>query len=407
MKKGRKLLKSLMVGLLSLGGLSLASCGFFGSSETETPTAGIQSFYLTPNEDGSTTVTITYYEEDREDDVFTIPAGGSEGVDGVSITSITITQISTTECILTIYVSNAEEPYYTFTIPTGASVVDISMSKTSSGSSNGVVTVTFSDGTTETVDVYYSSKGEAGFGIINMSYEWDDAGVEIIGLLIIWSNGDYTRIPINNYQGVDGYSVTSITSSTDKENGKYHIYITYDYPENDYPEGYENGYYDISFDMPEEPTTWYNGTGAPSSDLGEDGDHYFDIKNIVIYEKKEGSWVKILSILDYYNQDSENVTITFDLNDSEQEPAALASIYQPNQDGQYVIEVPYNTYFTSVGAIPLPTRSGYDSSGQSYSYNFMGWCTSKEASPVSGYLTELTACNENMTFYAQWEKNNS
>ncbi len=406
MKKGRKLLKSLMVGLLSLGGLSLTSCGFFGSSEALEADSGIESFYISENEDGSKTVTITYFDEDKEDDIFTIPAGGSEGIDGVSITMITITQISETECILTIYVANAEEPYYTFTIPTGASVVDISMSKTSSGSSNGTVTVTFSDGTTETTEVYYSSKGEAGFGIVAMSYEWDDSGEEIIGLLIIWSNGDYTRIPINNYQGEDGYSVTSITTSTDYDNGVYHIYITYDYPENAYPEGYDPEYgYDITFAMPENPTTWYNGSGAPSEELGQDGDHYFDIKNIVIYEKKDGEWVVVLSILEYYGKDDKSVTITFDLNDSTQEPAALASVYSPNEDGLYEVEVPYNTYFTSVGSIPLPTRSGYDSSGNSYSYNFMGWCSSKEASPVSGYLTELTACNDDMTYYALWEKN--
>ncbi|MCD8195302.1 MAG: hypothetical protein LUD22_03310 [Coprobacillus sp.] len=402
MKRKRKLLKTLMLGLLCFSSVSLSSCGFLASSESELANSGIESFYLTQNEDGTTTLTITYFEDDREDDVFTIPAGGSEGVDGVSISMITITQDSETECTLTIYLTNSEEPFITFTIPTGASVSDITMGKSNPNSSTGYVTVTFTDGTTQTIDVYYSSKGDTGYGIIAMSYQWDEDG-NISNVLILWSDNSLTQIPINSYQGVDGYSITSITSYTDEDNREYHIYITYDYDEGDYPEGYE-GYYDIVFKMPDEAKTWYNGTGAPSNDLGKDGDHYFDIKNLVIYDKENGSWVEILAILDYYNAQEKTVQITFDLNDTTEKPAAMTSAYSKNEYGQYFVEVPYNTYFTSVGAIPLPTRSGYDSSGNAYSYTFMGWCSNKEGSPVGGYLTELSACNSDMTYYAIWEE---
>lgn len=404
MKKGKKLLKSLMLGLLCVGALSTSSCGFFGFSQTETFDGGIESFYVTTNEDGTTTLTITYYDEDKEDDVFVLPAGGVEGVDGVSISMITLTQISATECLLRIYLNNSDVPYLDFIIPTGASIESITMGKTNTGSSTGYVTITYTDGTTQTVEVYYSAKGEAGFGILNMSYHWDEDG-NIDAVYILWSNGDLTTIPITSYQGEDGHSITSITTSTDEENRLYHFYITYDYEEDDYPEGY-NGYYDISFPMPEEPTTWYNGVGEPESTLGKDGDHYLDIKSVTIYEKNEGTWVKILSLLEYYNQNQnqDNVTITFDLNASEAQPAAITmtTAFTINGSGQYEVVVPYNTYFTSVGAIPMPTRSGYDNTGSPYSYNFMGWCTNKEGSPVGGYLNELTACNDNMTFYAIW-----
>ncbi len=404
MKKKGKLLKTLMLSLLCFFSVPLASCGFFAFSQSdEDVDGGIESFYLTPNEDGSTTLTITYFDEEREDDVFIIPAGGSEGIDGVSITNITITQVSATECTLTIWLENAEEPYIEFTIPTGASIEKISIDKSNSSSSSGYVTVTLTDGTTQTVDVYYPSKGDTGYGIIAMSYSYDSEG-NIDAVLILWSDNTVTTIPISSYVGRDGYSITSITSSTDEENRKYHIYVTYDYEEGNYPEGYnENGYYEYTFDMPEEPTTWYNGIGVPSSDLGKEGDHYFDIKNLVIYEKKEGEWTVVLSFYDYYN-DKDTVKITFDLNDCESRPAAMTTPYSKNEEGQYEVNVPYNSYFTSVGAIPLPTRSGYDSNGASYSYTFKGWCTNADASVVGGYLTDLTACNADMLYYAIWEE---
>ncbi len=407
MKKRGKLLKTLMLSLLCFLSVPLTSCGFLAFGQSDVIDAGIESFYLTPNEDGSTTLTITYFDEDREDDVFIIPAGGSEGIDGVSISNITITQISATECILTIWLQNSEDPYIEFIIPTGASIVDITISKTNPNSSSGYITVTFTDGTTQTVDIYYYAKGDTGFGITAMAYGTDGDG-NITSVVILWSNNDTTTIPISSYQGKDGYSITHIDTYTDTENRLYHIYIYYNYPEGYNPEAtnYDlvNGRYDISFAMPEEPSTWYNGIEPPDDSLGKDGDHYFDIKNVVIYEKKDGSWEQILALLDYYNENQKTVTITFDLNDCVYKPASMGSIYPQNDDGQYEAIVPYNSYFTSVGSIPIPTRQGYDNTGSPYSYTFMGWCSSKEASPVSGYLTDLTACCTDMTFFAIWEE---
>lgn len=43
-------------------------------------------------------------------------------------------------------------------------------------------------------------------------------------------------------------------------------------------------------------STWYNGNGAPGSDLGLDGDYYLDTGSGNIYNKKEGSWSVIMNI---------------------------------------------------------------------------------------------------------------
>lgn len=43
-------------------------------------------------------------------------------------------------------------------------------------------------------------------------------------------------------------------------------------------------------------STWYNGNGAPGSDLGLDGDYYLDTGSGNIYNKTEGSWSIIMNI---------------------------------------------------------------------------------------------------------------
>ena len=41
---------------------------------------------------------------------------------------------------------------------------------------------------------------------------------------------------------------------------------------------------------------WYNGSGAPSSSIGNNGDYYLNLANGVIYQKSAGSWAVIYSL---------------------------------------------------------------------------------------------------------------
>lgn len=397
MKKGKKILKYLGLALVTLTmSVATSSCGFLSSGEAEV-TSGIASMIITPNEDGTQTLTITYLDEDKEDDVFILPAGGETGSDGVSIVGISIEQIDPYTNLVTIYLANAETPYVTFYIPSGSSITNIEVIKDDPNSTTGWVIITLSDGSTRQMEVYYSSKGDDGWGIIGMSYTTDRETGLITSITFVYSDYTFTTIEFEYYQGETGYSITII--ETYQQGDMYYIVIYYD--------GYdeEDGPLVISFDIPSDPYTWYNGENAPEEDLGVVGDQYFDIKNLVIYKKTDEGWTVVLSILDYYTPNANKVNITFNLNDSECRPAAMPSIYNNFIEGDnYIIKVSPNTYFTQTMPIPIPTRSGYSISGEAYSYDFMGWCTSKEPTPTSGYLTDLTSLVEDMTFYAIWEE---
>ena len=149
---------------------------------------------------------------------------------------------------------------------------------------------------------------------------------------------------------------------------------------------YNNGTGD-SFTLPL-PTKWYYGNSTPGSNIGRDGDYYFNEKANIIYRMIDGSWEPVVylgnSVIEY--------KVTFDLNDSVEEPASMGNY-------EYVYKFKNGECFASNnyrnGNVPVPTRDGYV---------FDGWYAKAVINEpmTTSRFTDLTPISSDITLYAKW-----
>ena len=186
-------------------------------------------------------------------------------------------------------------------------------------------------------------------------------------LYITLTDGNFYTVEIPKPK--EGRGISSIVSST--ADGQYILTITY-----------TDGTSEIvSFDA---PPSWTTGSTKPSDDFGNNGDYFFDIDHDIIYIKQDGTWIVAVN----FNTDSTTYTVTFNLNDTNAEPASFVigtSTYPGIKRGE--------TFYSLDLAVPVPYRS---------SYVFEGWSTSKTPGPTNGLFTDLTPILSDMTLYAVW-----
>ena len=348
----------------------LSSCSFFNTGKEDSYM--IKSIEAEQFEDGSTKVTITYDDEEKEPVVFYIPKGeqgdiGETGATGNGIAGIENKGTDETGkyTIMEITYTDTSIPSTEFKVPNGASIDRI---ESSYNDTTGFVTVkiTLSNGDSLSFDL---PRGKDGNGISNI--EQIVNADKSVTLIIHFTEGGTTTVEIPAPKdGEDGRGISSMIST--ETNDKYIITVNY-----------TDGTSDVlELTRPTDPNNWYTGYGIPENSFGKNGDFYFDIDNKNIYGKSGGRWSLIYSFTDT----GDVYEVTFDLNDTIDAPATMK--------GQLSYQIERGTYFAASGyKIPEPTRTGYE---------FVGWYTTKEPGPTNGAFTDLTPVFADLQLYAKW-----
>lgn len=343
----------------------LASCSSFFQEDSVL----IKDVKTEVLEDGSTQITISYYNEDREDTVIVLPKGqeGTVGKDGVGIKDVLTEPQEDGTTKVTITFTDDEEPAKEFIIPTGVSVSSISYEEIEG---EPFMVVHYSNGVdSEPIPLV---KGPQGNGIT--SYEVVENEDGSISIRFEFSESDPIDIMIPAPKKGD-----SIVYAYGYEDGDNYV-LMFMLTDGTYLEP-------VTLPKPQAGTQWLSGVGSPSGREGNIGDFYFDTANNVIYQKRSAtSWTRVVS-LGNGQESREDITIRFDLN-ANGDPTARMSGFD-----SYTIKA-YSTFSSSGYAIPIPVRDSFD---------FAGWYTKREITATAGKLDDLTVLVQDATFYAIWE----
>lgn len=363
----RKKLLGLLLAIVTFALCLLGACGSFTSDET-LQIAGI-THLLEP--DGRTRVTIYYMDEEKMPDVFYLPRGqeGEQGETGNGIKEILYTQDEKTgKTKVTISFTDTNMEDVEFFLENGISVVGIESDVDEEGKFMQFV---YSDGNKS--DMIRIPNG-LGIKSYDLNTEPEDKTLSAI-LTFVLDNGEEIVISVPaGKKGDAGRGIDSIIASEDLEEGLYILTITY-----------TDGEKSVQmFNRPQDPSAWHNGGEKPKNNFGKNGDYFFDIIHNDIYVKENGAWSLVID----FDAGEQTCTVTFDLNDSQDEPATMAQVKS--------YEVQKGEYFSSTGyPFPVPTRAGYV---------FMGWYDSKIVGPTTGKFTTLTPVLSDLTLYAIWDK---
>ncbi len=373
-------MKKLIIVLLSVFMcLSLAACSM-GWDDAEIISASIafnettQKYYLEITyDDGTITMIQTDGIEEVKGD------SGEKGEDGNGIAEIT-TSNNGKETIVTISFTDEDAEDVSFSVPDGVSIEGVRIFPEDETHTSSYIVFNFSGG--KQSEEILLPKGKDGTGIEEVNYtENKDANGVVSGgeLYFKFTDGTEKTFDVSAASGIK-----SITQVTDPSGQSYILNI-------EYTDGRPDSTF--IFDKPAEPATWLNGSRAPSSSDGKDGDYWFntDSSNKAIFLKKNGTWIKLFSFVD----EDTSYLVTFKANGG----------YVRTQGTQTSSEISYivnhGNYLSSAEgspSVPIPTRSGY---------KFIGWYTKLIAEEGEEYtlarFTDLTPICSNLTLYAWWE----
>lgn len=359
-------IKILMMLVISLCFLLTSCGGFFAEQSLE-----IAAITSTTLEDGSTQVVISYTDEEITPTTFIIPKG-VKGESGNGIKNVTYDKSDDGKnTIVTIeFTDEAVEPV-SISLPNGVSIDKIEGKKDSLTEETNL-TIYYSDGTkSDPISIPKGEKGEDGISIIGISQRINrDYSVT---LTLEMSKGDNVIVEIPSpQQGKDGRGIKDIVSIPNGD--KYVMTITYT----------DDTSTDLEFAR---PNKWFSESSEPTILDGINGDLWYDLAHQVIYVKQNNKWEEVI---DFGNVKEDTYEVTFNLNDSTDAKASMPAGSLLNY------QIPCGTYFNASGfTIPVPTRNGY---------TFVGWCTSRIPTPVSGYFNDLTIVQSDLVLYAIWEE---
>lgn len=366
MKKVKLILSIFMLALLTFG---LASCGGFIAEESVV----ITDIKITPKEDGSgsniTIITLVDGEYEEEHKFFVANGEkGDTGLTGNGIAGISYAPSldkKTTICTIT-FTDEEVEPKQ-IEIPNGSSIASV---YTSPDDETGGTVVNFVlENGTELAPILIpkgndGKDGVDGVGIKEIKPTIDpETGNTIVEITLTDEEETKSTITIN--KGTDGKGIDAIIGTETKDKYLLTIYYNTGDPET------------IEFNKPN-PNEWHQGNTTPNPSLGRDGDYYFDITSKNIYAKYNGEWNLVVS----FNSNDKRYRVSFDANGGSIK--GFTSFNLPN--GQSFYSYGYN--------VPTAERDGYE---------FLGWYTTKNPSPINGAFTDLTIVVSEMELFAQWE----
>lgn len=317
------------------------------------------------NEDGSTTITISF-TDDNEDVVFTIPQGET-GLAGVGIKDIT--EEKTEEGKSSLLITLTDDSTYEIPLVSVEDIIDIASTHTE-GSNETIITVTTTKG-----EYYFPINDPV--SIIDISYSQDTGTGDIILTITMSDDDSYDIIIPKGERGTDGRGIASITQ--DEDDTSYSLIVTYtDGSSETFP-----------FAKPQ-TTKWYSGNGDPSTSLPygtslNDGDFYFDKANFIFYQYDmfNFKWEVIADL----GLPGTTCTVTFD---------ARANGGQIT-NGSNSIKCQRGSYI-ALADIPTASKEGY---------TFVGWYTAKtgDGNVNATKFTDLTPVFSDLTLYACFVEN--
>lgn len=364
MKKITKYFLSIII-IFSLF-LVASSCSSFVDTEELKVITSIERVV----ENGVVKMVIKYQDDTIAPDEFIIPSGD----DGNGIEAInTLEKEDGKGKIIEIkFTDHSVLPVY-FEIANGRSVVGIE-SEINEDDGQIYMWVKYDDETVSEKFLLPRGKdGKDGVSFIGYDYEVNEDGSQTYYFHFDQDTPDVVvEIPAPR----EGNGVKSMYSMEDDND--YILVINYTNGETD----------EVRFSKPTPTNKWIQGSTAPSSSDGVDGDYFFDTYHKAIYVKEYGSWVQVVS----FDNEQEICRIKFDLNDtldggpSAKMPAGSRLSYMVRK----------NTYFQNngYGEIPVPTRDGYV---------FVGWYRTKTITSVNSAFTDFTIVLTDLELYAIWE----
>ena len=358
----------------------LTSCGSF----FEDGGMQIADIVTKTDEEGNTTITISFTDDYYDPVEFTIPApeDGQEGPQGPvgngieKIEKVKDPETGKTYLVIT-FTDETMEPARIEL----ADAVSIEEILTSFDNETGTttITITLTDGTKKE---FVLQNGKDGVGIADIESTTDEDGNTTITITYTDESKDPTIITIPYIKGNDGEDGRGIASiTTQSANGKYYIYITYtDDPDQENIEVLE-------FPMPES-TKWFSGNGAPGFDISvqaKQGDFYYDLTNFAIYLYNGFTWDLIANL----KNETIPCTIEFD-----------ATTNGGILDGSYLSRVTcLKGESLDISQIPTASKEGA---------TFIGWYTSAQGpkDPRAGKFTDLTPVTKQyLHLFACFEEN--
>lgn len=350
----------MLIGTLTFGGLA-SSCSFFGNDPYS-----IEDVNSILNEDGTTTVTISFTEgAGIPDYVFTLP----KGQDGKGIKNVVATP-NEDNTLMNVVITFTDDTTYNFSLPIvkgedGVGIEAIT-DRVNEETGEKEIVISYTDPSKEPT-IITLPKGEEGRGIVSIVYNQDPVTLELT-LTITYSDQTATIIPIPRPNGV-----SRVEASVDPLSGNT-ILIFY-----------------LTDGTMLDPvvigrsTSWYQGSEPPSSDLGYNGDFYFNTDALIIYTKENNMWKIVINFKDSMQQ--ETYTVKFSLNAGDDLTASFNGY-----ESSYEIAAGKNFYYENI-SVPTPTRSNY---------RFGGWYTEAVYNINLGNFTNFTNVYRDMTLFAYW-----
>lgn len=349
---------------LALAGLSrrrpLTGCSFLRGGNKVNQIEEVTTRIL---DDGNTLVTITFTGTKKDPVTFILPCG-EKGKDGNGISKVEPVRDEEGNITVTITFTDSSVKPVSFVVKAGRSIIGYETEKDKE-TGDILLTFTYSDGTkSDPVRIPKGEKGDEGRGIKDRKCEQTENGGQKVTIT-------FTDDTTKEFVLAPGKGISSVTSGTD-ENGEWVLQLYYTDGNSEI----------VAFSA---PNTWLSGNGAPTSDSGNVGDFYFDLENLVRYQKNQSGWKVIANFKDKL---SATYTVEFRTNGGQLASSAAQSKVQIERG---------HTFFSDNLTVPLAVKQGY---------TFDGWYTTKNPDPaISGRFTDLTSVYSDRTLYANWIEN--
>ena len=259
-------------------------------------------------------------------------------------------------------------------IKDGVQIEDFATERQADGSTK--VTVTMSDGTTKEFNI------PAVLGISRIEPLYEDGSIT---LLIHMTDGTIVEVGMDEPVGISNISIENSSDGS-----KYLMTVYYS----------NNTSETIEF---AKPTAWYSGVTMPSSDLGNDGDYYFDEASFEIWHKQGGVWEKVMDFYDF--GETARVTFSVDRNAGEWWPEA-SGISRPTYTVLLTVGDAFAFHSSEAGySIPIPVKTPTDEeiANGVLAWEFVGWSTQRSPNPTNGYFTDLTMITGDITLVPVWK----
>lgn len=185
----------------------LSACGFGGSDALEIENISAQIL-----EDGTTRITIKYFDNLEAPVIFDIPKGmigetgpqGERGEEGNGIKEIQITNTENGEQVMKIHYTDAEHPVTEVTVKDGVRIVK---AERIDEEGESYLYMQYSDGTESKIPLPKGEMGDAGVSVIGVSHTIDEETKETLVSFMLSTGAEIGPIRIN--PGRDGMNLTN------------------------------------------------------------------------------------------------------------------------------------------------------------------------------------------------------